>query len=277
MKPRLSIATRVKIMAFNVLVLLGVVVDKDSCDRIAMAQVFRIIIAAIIVFPAIAAATTIAVVRVGDRVAMASDSLVISDSTRIYQCKVVEVGRCFFAASGSFNPSTGFDLLGIGRKACESGDTFAERVAKFHSLVKAPMERFIEEARRERSGYYQHLVRDGVINVVFFGIENGHAVVIQTGYALDVKGDAIPFQNHSSDSDGEMFQLGQTEAIQRFYRTRMGPDWIKLPIEERAKMLVEIEVNDAPTLVGGKISVILTEPKIDRWVERGSCNENKPK
>jgi hypothetical protein len=144
---------------------------------------------------------------------MASDSLVISESGPIYQCKVVEVGRCFFAASGSFNPSAGFDLLEIGRKACESNGAFAERVAKFHSLVKTPMERFIEQARRERSGYYQHLVRDGVIDVVFFGIENGHAVVIQTGYALDVKGDAISFQNHSSDSEGDMFQLGQTAAI----------------------------------------------------------------
>jgi hypothetical protein len=215
--------------------------------------------------------STVTVIRDGDRIAVAADSLVNTGPGPIQACKIVQVQRCFFAASGSWNPSQGFDLLNIGRKACESGGTFAERVATFHKLVEAPMLRFVEADRNLDPEHYQHLVRDGIIDAVFFGIENGHAVVIQTGYELNAMGRAVPFTNHSSNSQGDMFQLGQTAAIQRFYRTRAGSEWFNLPIVQRVRELIELEEADQPKLVGGKISVVLSQPEADKWIDRGAC------
>lgn len=233
-----------------------------------MTQIFRVAVLAATITRG-ACATSIVVIRNGDKIAMAADSLAILGQERIYVCKVVQVGRCFFAASGSWNPSIGFDVLDIGKRALQSGMTLHDHANAFQATAKPPMLRFIENDRRTDPEHYRKLLTDGVIDVVFFGMERGAAIVIQTGYRLNAEEEAVPFLEHSSDSDGDVFRLGQSSAVMPFLSNH--PELLKLPITQQARKLVEVESDDVPSLVGGKITVISVTAAGDVWVDAGVC------
>ncbi len=247
-----------------------------------------------------ARATTIVVLRTPDQIVVAGDSLSgltrvrdsltgIAGETKNSACKIIRVGNVFFASSGIGSDSeTGFDVREIARASGEESNGLLT-LQNFERVYLPSLAKELNFLRLANPAVYQkQSVENGPSAIVFFGFESGstffhargygasssifgEAVSVRTVSAFDCPGDNCPVKRDSRIAN---VNFGSSAAILRYLAPLVVPEADLLTV---ANKLVELEITDNPSEVGGPIDILRVTKNGGCWIKHEKeCGKDIP-
>ncbi len=234
-------------------------------------------------------ATTIVILYRPTSIVVAADTLgvlhgQIAGRQEFHHCKIKSSGSFFFTSTGyNADEAVGFDAAKTTTGILQSPlEAFSQKVDKISREIPAKLLAGIQFQRRSLSSeeYTQsiRITRD-VLTIAVFGVEHQATkmALIAFGEADDSKGNPIAVNPRITYCPGQAcgsggFFLGYNQAALRQTEDRAHPFWTGNDAKD-ARRIVEIEIADVPTDVGGPVDVLLINAEgSHRWVPPyGEC------
>lgn len=229
--------------------------------------------------------TAILAIRTPNEIVVAADSLrkFIDGRTELV-CKIVQVGKVFFASSG-LALSDGFDIQAIVTQAISERETIAARLVRLEELIEQPLREIYEHSRQDDNEAHKkvrELIQRHAVEVAIFGVEEISPVLsvrkfsprdLSVGSEVRVCGE----DNVGVGSEEPSYvALGYCKATMTardlgIMRTTPG---LEKDLAAFAQYVVQWEIDkqkgfsDAERFVGGPVDVLWLDEAGGRWIER---------
>jgi hypothetical protein len=220
--------------------------------------------------------TTIVPVRTRTDIMVGIDSKVAFANKAIKAepvCKITQVGRVFFAsAKFAGNRAVGLVVSEFARQAVEGGGTIAHIIDRFEQTIKQPLYEYMRGFRQYDVTRYDSMFgNDSVLDVVFFGIED-EPIIAYRRFTPVFRSQEARFCMDGKDrirvleSGVGFIMLGHVEPLIRFVTQRPNY-WNELGLKHAIRNLIQLAIDDDPSLVGPPIVIVGINGKGARWVQ----------
>jgi hypothetical protein len=214
------------------------------------------------------AATCAIVGRSPKRIILASDSkMVFSNNTSETGCKTHVYGELFFTLAGiPYDRSRGYDVQTLVEKGFSRPGNFRQHVRVTKGLVRRAIARELLRLKREDARQYAWAMEDGddPLQLALAEFENGEPQLAVLEFKIN--GDVVEYSCPGDCVGGtHAYYLGQHGAIDAFLKTNPVVDMRDIP------MLMSLEINDKPGVVGEPINILELTSNGPRWLAGGSA------
>jgi hypothetical protein len=225
--------------------------------------------------------TSIIAIRLNDQVVAGADSkrLLTFGSGPEFpvsepNCKIGIGDGFFFAIAGlSHDIGIGFRPDMIISKAPKISGTIEQKVEMMEEMIKKPLTESLDRYRRRYPLNYQvEFKRGSALQIIFFGLEKGSTFVTARDFfatrsaLVPTEINVIRYKCPGDCTNGEaIFILGESDAIAKF--AQQPTFWAHDPIRAVRK-LIELEITDAPNIVGPPIDILQIDGNGARWIQK---------
>jgi hypothetical protein len=250
---------------------------------------FRQALVIISLFPVHSVATTIVLVRTPHEIIIAADSkgiafLALGDQVSLKEtpvCKINGNGNFFYAMSGyvrSGEPSTAsYNMYAVAeRLAFKEKGMLRDKVNRFEQAIRHSLRLELTRLRNNhRSIYDTYVKRPHISEAVFFAFEKGGPEVYYLKFAgvqnkprsgLAKLKVTRRFCGKGCQEPLFIARLGEQVAIDRLLATQ--PNYWKGELVRKVQELIEIEIKEAPSVVGPPTDLLHLDKQGTHWLQR---------
>lgn len=222
--------------------------------------------------------TSIVVVRTATEVVVAADSLAVltgEDASPIYVCKILQVGRAFFAAARLVADNQGeFDVARTVRATYRQNEPLLASVRRFETEMISQLREVVTYIRDHDRRYFEKEVANKpALEIVFFGWESSAPVLYLRYFTVQAVSDSsftisARQKNCPGDCAGGVVYtaLGHHDAIDEKLK-RVQHYWRRGAVTSVGE-LIELEARAKPQFVGGAIDIIRLTASGPKWFQR---------
>ena len=219
--------------------------------------------------------TTIVPVRTRTDIMVGIDSKMVFANKAIKAepvCKITQVGRVFFcSAKFAGNQTAGLLVSEFARQAGEGGGTIARIIDRFEQTIAQPLYDYMRAFRQyDLTRYDLMFGDDSVLDVVFFGIED-EPIIAYRRFTPVFRSQNATFRMDKNDrirvleSGVGFIMLGHVEPLISFVTQRPNY-WNEVGLTHAIRNLIQLAIDDDPSLVGPPIVIVGVNGKGARWV-----------
>jgi hypothetical protein len=214
-----------------------------------------------------------------DYVIFAGDSKITnSDGTTTNRCKVHQGGSYFWAISGDYEDTGGFDSVGVAMRAMQTNGRIEIKVEAFQQLLLDPLNQHISGVRLHAPQTYQGWLNGTpILEIVVVAIEDGIPKVSVWGVGLKRDGSLNPYgTNCAPPTHGGPCEIvsGKNGAIRQWDREHPSEArQIRQNPIETAQQFINLAIKATPAEVGPPISILKITASGADWIPgfKGLC------
>jgi hypothetical protein len=217
-------------------------------------------------------ATTLVALWTPQRILLAADSLVVSDSPQARDgCKIVHSGTTWLAVSGLVTDAvSGYELGPLARTTLEAPGTMQDKVLRFAGSVQDPLQRAVDSLKRESPAEYARLAAGRpVLQAIFASGETGRPVLATVGFIPGAGGALQPRMSLVDGSDAlgpRLIYAGQQDRIREYLKSNRR--WYERDGNELVRSLVQLEADAHTGLVGGPVDLVEIGGAGSQWIQK---------
>lgn len=221
--------------------------------------------------------TSIVAVRTATEVVVGADSLAVltgEDASPIYVCKILQVGRAFFATARLVADNQGeFDVARTVRATYRQNEPLLASVRRFEAEMISQLREVVVYIRDHDRRYFEKEVANKpAFEIVFFGWEDSAPVLYLRYFTVQAAPNSsftisARQKNCPGDCPGGAFYtaLGHHDAIDE--KLKRDQHYWRRGIVTSVRELIELEAQAKPQFVGGAIDIIRLTASGPKWLQ----------
>lgn len=219
--------------------------------------------------------TSIVAIRTGTEVVVGADSLAVltgEDASPIYVCKILQVGRAFFATARLVADNQGeFDVARTVRATYRENEPLLASVRRFETEMVPQLREVVAYIRDHDRRYFEKEVANKpALEIAFFGWEDSAPVLYLRYFTVRAAPDSsftisARQKNCPGDCPGGVVYtaLGHHDAIDE--KLKRVPHYWRRGTVTSVRELIELEARAKPQFVGGAIDIIHLTASGPKW------------